>query len=313
MLAALRGWWPPWSRAGASATGEDAAVHPGDFPDPFVLRVGSAYYAYATQTGACNVQVMSSSDGTRWDHLGDALPVLPSWAAPGHTWAPTVLPRHGRFVLYYTVREPRSGRQAISVATAQHPEGPFVDGGDSPLVFQADRAGSIDPSPFVDGDGRAYLLWKSEDNALQRPSSLWGQALDDDGRGLAGTATELLSHDRAWERPLIEAPSMIRSEGRYHLFYSGGWWESPGYAIGYAIGPSVLGPFTKVTTARPWFRSGRAAAGPGGQELFTDHAGGLYLAYHAWNPGHVGYAAGGARTLRITPVELHRGHPRVRR
>ena len=52
-------------------------VHRGDFPDPHVLRVGSTFYAYATQTGDTNVQVMRSSDLVTWDHLGDALPGTP--------------------------------------------------------------------------------------------------------------------------------------------------------------------------------------------------------------------------------------------
>ena len=43
---------------------------------------------------------------------------------------------------------------------------PFIDRSSEPLIFQHRRGGSIDPSPFVDDDGRAYLLWKSDDNAL---------------------------------------------------------------------------------------------------------------------------------------------------
>ncbi|MDQ4096341.1 MAG: family 43 glycosylhydrolase, partial [Actinomycetota bacterium] len=85
--------------AGAAAT---APAYPGDFPDPFILRVGSTYYAYATQTGAISVQRMQSADTVRWQHLGDALPILPLWAEWGHTWAPTVLRRGLNYLLYYT-------------------------------------------------------------------------------------------------------------------------------------------------------------------------------------------------------------------
>jgi beta-xylosidase len=185
-------------------------VYDGDFPDPFVLLAGDRFFAYGTQTGDTNVQVMESADLAGWQHRGDALPELPSWAGWGRTWAPAVLPRDGSYVMYYAVRYEAAGRQAISVATASDPAGPFVDRSSEPLIFQEDRAGSIDPSPFVDADGAAYLLWRSDDNAIDRPASLWGAPLRPDGLALAGEPAEVLRHDAAWEKPLIEAPSLAR-------------------------------------------------------------------------------------------------------
>ena len=286
-------------------------VYSGDFPDPYVLRAGAAYYGYATQAGATNAQVLRSYDLLTWEPRGDALPELPSWAQAGWTWAPAPLARGDGYVLYYTVREPTSGRQAISAASSTVPEGPFVDNRTEPLILQLDRGGSIDPSPFVDYDGTAYLLWKSDDNALGEPSSLWSQRLTPDGLALTGTPVELLRHDRDWERPLIEAPAMVHVGRRYYLFYSANWWESANYAIGYAVGATPTGPFRKVTTSGPWMATGDAAAGPGGQEFFRDASGALRMAYHAWTPGTIGYAAGGVRSLRLTGVQFVGGRPRV--
>ena len=307
VLATLRSWILSLVRRRQQRGGPP--VFGGDFPDPFVMRVGSRYWAYATQAGSVNVQVLMSSDLLGWEYVGDALPELPSWAATGRTWAPVVLRRGDHYVLYYTVREPRSDRQCISIATARRPEGPFRDASAGPFVFQLDRGGSIDPSPFVDTDGTPYLLWKSDDNALDRPSSLWGQRLTPDGQALDGTPTELLRHDRDWERPLVEAPSMVYADGQYYLFYSANWWESANYAIGYAVARRVTGPFVKVTTGGPWFRSSGEAAGPGGQEFFTGSNGELRMAYHAWTPGSVRYSTGGARSLRIAGLELVGGRP----
>jgi beta-xylosidase len=284
-------------------------LHPADFPDPFVLRTGARYVAYATQAGPVNVQAMVSEDLRRWHHLGDVLPRLGAWAVTGLTWSPAVLERDGRYVLYYVAREPRSGRQAISVATADRPEGPFHDARAAPLVFQGPRGGSIDPSPFLDADSSAYLLWKSDENAVGRPSGLWCQRLAADGLDLVGPAAEILRHDRAWEVPLVEAPSMVAEGGRYHLFYSGGSWESAHYAIGYAVGASPLGPFRKATRRRPWLAADDEAAGPGGQEFFTDAAGTRWMAYHAWTPGRIGYRAGGARSLRLARLVFYDGRP----
>lgn len=297
-------------------------VHDGDFPDPFVLVVGDRAFAYGTQTGDVNVQVMESADLARWEHRGDALPELPGWAGWGRTWAPSVLAWDGSYVLYYTVRHEAAGRQCISVATASDPAGPFVDLSAEPLIFQAERGGSIDPSPFVDADGSAFLLWKSDDNAVGGVSSLWGAPLQADGLGLAREAVEVLRHDAAWEKPLVEAPSLARvadetrgfggvPRHRYVLFYSGGWWESDGYGVGYATGSTPLGPFHKETETGPWLASEPGMAGPGGAEVFTDTAGEWRIAFHAWTPPHVGYENGGARSLWIERLRVEDGRPQL--
>lgn len=300
-------------RAGYACRVLDVApAHPDDFPDPFVLAGGGTYYAYATNGNGSNVQVMTSPDLRTWRREGDGLPHLPPWAAPGFTWSPAVLQRDGAYVLYYVARHRASGRQAISVAISHQPGGPFADVTGEPLVFQLERGGSIDPSPFVDVDGAAYLLWKSDENALDRPSCLWGQPLTADGRALAGHAHLLLRHAKAWERPLIEAPSMVCHGGLYYLFYSANWWESAHYCIGLAVGRSPLGPFSRVTTSRPLFAVS-GLAGAGGQEFFRDRDGGLHMAFHAWTPGAVGYANAGRRSLCVARVELVDGLPSVTR
>ncbi len=61
--------------AGAAA----GPAYVGDFPDPFVLRVGGTYHAFATQTGTVNVQHTASSNLGTWQPVIDALPILPLW------------------------------------------------------------------------------------------------------------------------------------------------------------------------------------------------------------------------------------------
>jgi beta-xylosidase len=278
-------------------------VDPRDFPDPFVLPVADGYFAFATNSGSTNIQVMSSTDLFHWKGEADALPVLPSWARPGNTWAPSVLRRGEQYVLYYTVREPRAQRQAISVATASQPAGPYVDSSRAPFVYQLDLGGSIDPSPFVDADGTAYLLWKADSNAINRASTLWMQQVDHEGTGLEGDPVLTLTYDAGWENPLIEAPSLVKTGDTYYLFYSANWWNTDRYSIGYATAGAVTGPYTKITTDRPWFGSDANVAGPGGQEWFLDHTGQLRMAYHGWTPGEVGYPRG-ARSLRIATVSI---------
>jgi beta-xylosidase len=294
-------------------------VFAGDFPDPFVLRDGTRYYAFATNAAGKNVRVVTSADLSSWTELPDALPSLPAWARANAslTWAPSVLKRGSSFVLYYTARDIASGFQCIGRAVATSPAGPYVDSSSGPFICQVDGAhtlcGSIDPSPFVDENGDAYLLWKSDENATEckGDARLWTQRLGVDGISLLGAPTELLQRTQGWESPLIEGPAMLKSGGQYFLFYSANWWESSSYGIGYAVCTTPAGPCTKMTTDGPLVTSVGDTLGPGGQEFFTDPNGKTWMAYHGWSSPIVGYQNGGARSLRIDPIEFTTGVPSV--
>jgi len=279
-----------------------------DFPDPFVLNDNGVYVALATNAYGHNVQLVTSPDLRTWVLHRDALPALPAWAVPGRTWAPSMLRTTGGYVLYYTARHRTGGIHCIGRAFGTAPTGPFVDPNPIPLVCQSGyRGGSIDPSPYVDERGRPWLLWKSEGTPGIEPTRIWSRPLRADGLELAGRATELLRTDQAWEGPIIENPAMVRAGGKLLLFYSGGRWQTAGYAINWAHCHSPAGPCTK--DLGPWVASAGAVAGPGGQEFFRDPKGALWMAYHAWDADRVGYDRGGRRSLRIDRVVMRDGNP----
>lgn len=279
-----------------------------DAPDPAVVHDGGRWALFSTQVGHLNVPVALSDDLRRWSRPIDALPRLPDWAEWGHTWAPGVLPRDDGFVLYFAARSEALGLQCIGVATAPTIQGPYTSPAPKPFVCQPQLGGSIDPQPFVDADGTAYLLWKADSNAIGRTSQLFAQRLRPDGLALAGAPVALLLSDAEWERPLIENPAMLAADGlatggRYLLFYSGGWWESEGYATGYALCDTPLGPCEKRTTGQPALASTGDEAGTGGASVMTGPDGDQWLAYHAWKPRTVGYDTGGARTLHFASLD----------
>lgn len=292
-----------------------------DFPDPFVLPTDDGYYAYATNSGPRNVQVIYSPDLFTWTRAGgegDALPALPTWAQRNArlTWAPSVLRRGDEYILYYVTRFREAGRQCISYAVADNPAGPFVDPNEKPFICQLDEGGSIDPEPFVDADGALYLIWKSDANALNRDANIYSQQLSEDGRTLLGEPTVLISRDQEWERPLVENPSLVLENGVYYLLYSGNWWEGGDYALGFAVCDSPSGPCDKPLDepffAIPTNKIG-GEIGPGGGSFFRDHDGNLWIAYHAWRAPSAGYAAGGQRRLSIARIIFEDGLPAVLR
>jgi beta-xylosidase len=308
----------PATTAGPAATAAGVRrftnpVLTGNFADPFVLKAGDTWYAYATGDLVVNLQVARSADLVRWERLDDALPELPEWSAlqKGLTWAPEVARTPAGFVLYYTLRDAASGRQCISVAVADRPEGPFRDTRSRPLVCQERLGGSIDPHRFVDRDGAAYLLWKNDGNCCGLPTQLWGQRLARDGLALAGQPSRLgVRNDAAWEGDLIEAPTLWRDGDTYYLFFSANDYGSTDYAVGYATARRVLGPY-RDGPGNPVLRSRGRAAGPGGQAVVRDADGDLWLAYHAWDSAAVGDEVGGQRSMWLDRLTFEGGRPKV--
>lgn len=278
-------------------------IYKNDFPDPHIVRVGDTYYAYSTGTSFANILALKSTDLVHWEDLGDVLPALPKWSMlkSGYTWAPGVIQIENKFLMYYVARDKESDRQCIGVAVSDESIGPFTDPSNQPFVCQAKLGGSIDAYPFRDDNGKLFLFWKNDGNCCGQEVALWVQELGPDGMTLQGEPTKLIVRDQPWERPLIENPAMVKHDGKYYLFYSGNWWESHQYAVGYAVCETVKGPCQKPLK-EPWFQFKPPVMGPGGESFFTDTKGNLWMAYHAWTGADVGYSGGGKRSLRIDLV-----------
>jgi hypothetical protein len=286
--------------------GESGLVYPFDFPDPFVLAFGGAYYAYASDSVAGNIQVIRSTDLVHWSPVGDALPHLPHWAAPGLVWAPSVLQIGGTFVMYYTTSFGSGGDQCISSATSASPTGPFADASSVPLVCQVALGGSIDPSTFVDPTAGIFLDWKSQ-GAAGQPPTIWAQQLAGTGTKLVGSGpTALLTPTQPWEHGVVEAPDMFWLDGQRYLFFSGAQWTTATYATGVADCAGPQGPCTEPSTS-PILASQAGVAGPGGASAFSDATGNPYLAFAAWLPGQVGEPH--SRMLYVRPLQVENGQP----
>jgi hypothetical protein len=278
------------------------AVYCDDFADPFVLRVGNSYYAYSTNTDKSNVPVLTAGGLFGTGRRTDALPKVARWSKPGRVWAPAVLPRPDGFVLYYTTRASNTDRQCLSRAVAKQPSGPFVDDSRAPLVCPR-NGGAIDPAPFVDAKGRAYLLWKEYDGM----TGIVAQRLASDGMSLVGPARLVLRADQPWEAGIVEAPTLLAHRGHYYLFYSGNDWRTKNYAIGYAVCDSPRGPCTKPGHS-PWLAATKSAQGPGSPTVFSDDENHLWIALHAWIRGKVGYPDG-ARDLFVVGLDFDGAKP----
>jgi beta-xylosidase len=286
---------PPTTEAMASVTPPLSASGPTfqnpilkeNFADPFLLYAEDGFwYAYATNASGKNVQIARSKDLLSWQLLSDAMPALAKWAKPGGSlvWAPEVAKVAQNYVLYYTARDKASNRQCVGVATAAKPEGKFKDTSDKPLVCQAKEGGTIDASPFQDGN-KLYLYYKNDGNCCGIPTYIYVQELAPDGLSLVGEPVRLVRNDLRWEGGVIEAPTMIKRDGKYYLFFSANNYAGVEYAVGYARCETATGPCTDAPE-NPILKSQlqkppNMVIGPGHQTLIRlgDED---WLVYHAW-------------------------------
>ncbi len=257
-----------------------------DESDPVLYVQGARYFLYTSGIPGptfVNVPVTSSSDFRTWTPVTDALPTLPSWVAPGYTWAPDVH-RFGKgYVLYFTalIRGSNPGMECIGDAVGSSLTGPFRPL-PQPFICQQNLGGDIDPRVFVAPDGSRYMLWKSDQNigGATTPTQMWSQPLSADGLHLVGQPALLLQPDQPWEGTIVEAPDMVYVHGAYWMIFSGNWFNQPSYAIGAARCSTPLGPCTDLPQ-NPLLASNAQGQGPGEASLFAD-ADGVWMLYSPW-------------------------------
>ena len=318
------------SPASSSSEQPFVPVFSTDFPDPFILRNGSEFLAYATNASGdrANVQMARSTNLIDWalvndgDKLHDAMPQMPPWARSGLTWAPEVLKTDKGFVLHFTARDKKSGLQCLGAAFSIVPAGPFTSDAQAPLICQTELGGTIDSHAFRDSDGQLYLYYKNDGNNPQfrKPTDIYVRRLTPDGLNVIGEEVALLRNDKPWEAHVIEAPTMVRNGDKYFMFFSANHfgWEthqrlSP-YAMGFAECKSPMGPCVD-SRQNPILNSyndkkAGCLSGPGHQSVF-DVGGRQFVSFHAWAATSGCRKFDSRRYLYIAPLLWKDGKPQL--
>ncbi|MEJ7789031.1 MAG: family 43 glycosylhydrolase [Thermoleophilaceae bacterium] len=301
-------------------------------PDPMVLDVAgthSNYYAFSTGD---RFPMLRSKDLVSWAPAGAALAVRPSWAVQEgewNPWSPSVIERAGPcpgstgtrcFVLFFVSRHGTlsPATNCIGVATSPTPGGPYqdrgplkdtagsVDGSGRPIGCGDDVGYSnIDPAPFVDADGKAYLYLSTTRRCLADGTCPGNRRIGviPLGPGLltaTGPRQELFGATDPWEQAsfggVVENPWLHRrGDSSYFLLFSGGAYNGP-YGMGYATSATPTGPFVK-DPLNPFLREANNVLSVGGGMLVTGPRGGTWLAYHGRQDAYTN-----PRQLRIDSV-----------
>ena len=297
-----------------------------DFPDPAVIRAPDGfYYAYATQSERdgkwVNIQLARSADLVGWQHLGDALPAKPGWAAKTQDfWAPHV-ERHGdTYYMYYSAKPDAALKDdkrglCLGVATAGGPLGPFVDMG-KPLQC-GDGFVNIDPMSFDDpATGKRLLYWGSGFQPI-KVQELGPDRLSFAPGSKAVDLIPVMKNDPLKYRELIEGAWVIARGGYYYLFYSGNncCGKNAHYAVLVARSRSATGPFEPLAPNPVILEQRGKWLGPGHNAIITDASGTDWMVYHAVDVGKPQTKPSDEintrRILLIDRIDWSSGWPRI--
>ena len=197
----------------------------------------------------------STKDMKTWTDHGSVLkPTDFSWGV-GEAWASQVVEKDGKFYYYTTVQAGAPyNSKVVGVAVSDSPTGPFIDARGTPLITDDMTPNGprgwwndIDPTVFVDDDGRAYQFYSSENNATMYISLLTDDYLKPSGR-----------FTRNFVKESREAPAVFKYDGKYYMLSSGctGW--DPNVAE-IAVADSIMGT---------WKTIGNPCTGPDADKTF---------------------------------------------
>ncbi|MDL4840279.1 glycoside hydrolase family 43 protein [Aquibacillus rhizosphaerae] len=206
-----------------------------DYSDPDVIRVGDDFFMVASSfnMSPC-LPILHSKNLVNWEIINYVSDTFPdsSYELPRHgdgVWAPSIRYHDGKYWVF--IGAPDEG---IYMSTTDDPFGEW-----SPLHLVKKAKGWIDPCPFWDNDGNAYLVHAFARSRAGIKHILQVCKMKPDG-------TELLDEGRyifdgTENHPTIEGPKMYKRNGYYYIFAPAG-----GVATGWQTvlrSKSVYGPY----------------------------------------------------------------------
>ncbi len=189
-------------------------ILPGDYSDPDVIRVGEDYFMVTSSF--CNVPglpLLHSKDLVSWRVVHYILPQLPArYAEALHgqgVWAPSIRFREGFFYVYFPMMD-----EGIYMTYTKNPVGKW----EKPVLLRAggDR---IDPCPFWDEDGSAYLVMAGVTNS--GGSRLHMMRMSPEGTFVYGKE-RVIFDGRENGQYTIEGPKVYKRDGWYYIFAPAG-------------------------------------------------------------------------------------------
>lgn len=204
-----------WNPDNGDGTYKNPIIY-ADYSDPDVIRVGEDFYMTSSSFNCMpGLPILHSKDLVNWQIIAHALQCFPSdeFSKPQlgkGVWAPAIRYHNGEIYIYFP--EPDLG---IYLVKAKNPEGPWSD----PLLVKFVK-GWIDPCPFWDDNGNAYLVHAFAGSRIGLKSVLAINRMSEDGTRLLDEG--VIVFDGHEKHPTIEGPKLYKKNGYYYIFAPAG-------------------------------------------------------------------------------------------
>ena len=205
-----------WVSDNGDGTYKNPILH-ADYSDPDAIRVGDDFYMTSSSFNQVpGLPILHSKDLVNWEIIGNVFLQQPPYARydsvvhGGGVWAPAMRFHKGEFYIYYP--DPDHG---IWMVKATNPAGAWSE----PLLVKK-SLGWIDPCPFWDEDGNAYLINGMAGSRSGIKSTLILNRMSEDGTKLLDNGVIVFDgHDK---NPTVEGPKMYKRNGYYYILAPAG-------------------------------------------------------------------------------------------
>lgn len=187
-----------------------------DYSDPDAIRVGGDYFMVASSF--CNspaVPLLHSRDLVNWkviNYVVDRLP-FPYYDQPMHgcgAWAPSIRFHDGTYYVFIPMPD-----EGIFMCKTTDPWGKW-----SEPAYVRKVVGWIDPCPFWDDDGKAYMVTAFARSRIGFKSMLYLSPIEPDCSGVLDDGKFI--YDGHETQPTIEGPKLYKRNGYYYIFAPAG-------------------------------------------------------------------------------------------
>ncbi|MDU7472056.1 MAG: glycoside hydrolase 43 family protein [Paenibacillus macerans] len=191
-----------------------------DYSDPDIIAVHDEFYMVSSSFNHMpGLPLLHSRDLVNWTIINH---VVPSFDWPGYDrvqhgkgiWAPSLRYHDGKFWVFFSTPD-----EGIFMCQAADPFGKWT----APHLVRAAK-GWIDPCPFWDEDGQAYLVHAFAFSRSGRKHLLQLFRMAPDGTRLLDEGRIII--DGTARHPTLEGPKMYKRGGYYYIFAPAGGVEN---------------------------------------------------------------------------------------
>lgn len=196
-----------------------------DYSDPDAIRVGDDYFM--TASSFCNtpgLPILHSKDLVNWKVINCAIKNIPyeRYAMPQHgcgVWAPAIRYHDGEFIIFFPMPD-----EGIFVTKTKNPWGEWSE---PHAIFEG--KGWIDPCPFWDDDGKAYMVSAFAKSRIGFKSILHLTQMKPDCSALLDEGKHIFDGNEN-NQVTIEGPKLYKRNGYYYIMAPAGG-VKPGWQV----------------------------------------------------------------------------------